>query len=352
MPVSLSITSPVGTYNFADASKEMPMIGRTVSWIRLDEEGPSYRRINLSVQGFFEGITHSDVVSKYQALLAVLVANDCTLTYNDGATDIINAKRVYVEGFTDPADWKQYDGEYTLTLYYFDSHTHPTADLGIAASYVTTAGTYTFDPPPLWGRSITPRQDTNASLVTLSGAAIGSLASIDLSGFLTADSHANLKTKMDALQSAFSLDGTLNYGGFTQAVKTGPVVFPQSYPRLNVNYNITLTYNVNQIITLDLQRDFSRIHSHPTIVERHFCASRRILFGNSSGQYVRYSGRIQADTINNARTLLATEMALFVIGGGIEMEGGSQRENPRNASIDIDFVKFYSVPVLANMANT
>lgn len=54
---------------------------------------------------------------------------------------------VYVEGFTDPVDWKQYDGEYTLTLYYFDEHTHPTGDLGIAASYVTTAGTYTFDPP-------------------------------------------------------------------------------------------------------------------------------------------------------------------------------------------------------------
>lgn len=354
MPVSLSISSPVGSYDFADASKEMPLIGRTVGWIRQDDEGPSYRRINVTIQGFFEGLTHADVVAKYQALLAILVANDCVLTYNDGATNVINAQRVYLEGFTDPPDWKQYDGEYTLTMYYFEAHTHPTADLGIAATYVTTSPpvTYTFDPPPLWGRSIIPRQDPNAPLLSPAGAAIGSLATIDLSGFLTATSHAALKTKMDDLQNAFLADGTLNYGSFSQAVKTGPVVFQQSYPRLNVNYSITLTYAINEIITLDLERDFSRLHSHPAIIERHFCGTRRILFGNSSGQFVRYNGTIQASTIANARSLLATEMALFIIPGGIEIEGGSQRENIRNASINLDLTKFYSVPVLANMANT
>lgn len=349
---TLTITSTNGgTYDFGD--EELPVIQRGRSYERQSDQGPSRSKITVGLKGFFEGDMHSEVVAKYQTLLSVLQANDAVLNYHDGVAQVIN-DRVYLSSYNEPSDWKQYDGTYDISLYYFDAHANPTADLGISASYSSSAGSHSFDPVPHWSRSYSKgRSDPHGPNTAPSGAAIQDKVQFVLTGFLTGTSHSDLVSKISSIETALGADGTLTYGDYTDSVRVVDFKLPNTFPRDYVNYSITFEREVSGIRSIKSKSSFTRIHNFPIIRNRPYCPTPDITtFPRASGQVGTYDIRIDAESVSAARTLLATEAAALIVPGGIEMEGGKEDWDHDKVSVHLNVKKYYATAVNPNLAGT
>lgn len=346
----ITIVSTKGQFAFADY--DLPLVTRRVTNNRKTDQGHSRRVVSINLDGFFTGNKHSDVVDKYQKLKNILDVNDAKITYNDGSNNILYDKTVYIDSLNEPQSWKQYSGDYSIAMHYHEEIDNNSTGLGIIASYVSEDGTYTFSPVPLWSRGKKPgRNNWRQSLTTFNGKTIGGDVNIKLQGILVADEHVNLHKKIVELENKFSKDGTLNYGSFSNAVKVSNVNIGSVFPRDYCEYSIDLNYNseVDGVHMLSTKRTFSRTTLQPKIRERPFCGDRIIQLFNTSGQRATYRVRLRSSTVDQARSLLADELANLVTSGGIEMDGGSEEWDYDSATVSVTIVKYHSTPILSNI---
>jgi hypothetical protein len=351
MPVSMKFTSSLGVYQFD--TEEMPLIGRRVEYQRGQDQGYGNRRINCDLTGFFDRKNHQEIVAAYKELLDVIKANDAQFEYKVEDVTIINS-RVYMDNFADPADWKEFQGDYAISFHYFEQPDFTVSDLGILATYTPTVGpAYVFVQTPYWQSGIKKnRAGFRAPAKTPAGVDLASEVTITLSGQLTADTHANMKNKIEELKTSFASDGVLNYGDWSNAVRVEDLQIPSVFPRDYCNFVIVLKYDSPGVIECQSRRSFSRIHGFPQIEEFPWCGTRRIRVFGPSGQYVNYFIRIRALDIATARTQLANEAANLIVAGGVEMEGGKEDWDDTDPSVSLSCTKFYNTPLLANLNNS
>ncbi len=361
MPASMTLTSTNGgLFTFAD----LPLISRGVAYMRRHPSVPTDRKkISVVLSGFFTGNTHAEIMDQYEALKAVVSDSKVAWVYNDGVSEIANGP-VYIESYSEPSSWKQYEGDYRLTFSYYEKQSTP---FPFVVSFVKTGGspTLTFSPIPVWARVIKPnKMSTTGRTLTPAGENIGSEVTINLQGSivdtsLSADDPAATSANVIlAQQNTFEaalenfgtgVSGTLNYGPFSQTCYVESFGFAPGSLQDYTDYDIVLKYFTEAVMKLSATVSYDRIHNNPKIEERPYCGDRRITFGNVSGQVVNYSIKLWADSIVNARNLLADEVATLVAGGGIELPGGIELWNYDTASVAVTIKKFHDAYILANL---
>lgn len=368
MPATMSLTSSAGTYNFHDF--DLPIISRAVEYVRHRQDMlTDKKRVNVILEGFFTGNTHDEIITKYQNLKAVLDAGDRpTWVYNDGVSEIANGP-VSIRNLNEPGDWKQYDGSYRINFDYLERASLPafgSLDTQFKASFTNSAGTINLHPIPKWQRTITPNKNfTTDWTATPSAAAKGAEVTILLEGTLTDASlnvdgpsagspETNIYDVQDNIiniltNKSSGATGTLNYGFFSEEVYIDDFKFSEGINIDSFDYTITAKYWTEEIIKMSLQISHSRVHQNPEITERPFCGDRRIKFGNTSGQEVSYSLSLRAESVSTARSLLATEVAVVVVPGGIELPGGTELWDYDNRGVNLTIKKFYDTPILSNL---
>jgi len=361
MAASMTLTSTNGgLFTFTD----IPLISRGVAYMRRHPSIPADRkRISVVLSGFFTGGTHAEIMDQYEAFKAVVSDSKAVWVYNDGVSEIANGP-VYIESFSEPSSWKQYEGDYRLALSYYEKQdgNHP-----FVVTFVKTGGspTLTLDPIPVWSRVIKPNKvSTTGRTSTLSGANIGSEVTINLQGSIVdtslsaADPAASSANTILAQQNTFEaalenfgagVSGTLNYGPFSQTCYVESFGFAPGALQDYTDYNMVLKYYTEAVMKLSAKVRYGRIHNNPKIEERPYCGDRRITYGNVSGQEVSYSIQLWADSVINARNLLADEVSTLVAGGGIELPGGSELWNYDTASVAVTINKFHDAYILANL---
>lgn len=345
-----------------DLGPNFPVFGRTFDYIRGDDQGPSFRRIRISLAGFIEGDHSEEVLTLYQLLKDKVGINDTTFTYIDDSVPgyspggvsgvtIYDEQKVWIGSYNEPIDGefgKNASGDYSIELYHFQQTDD---NLEITVSY----GSYTFEHPPTWARRIKPNRDNP------NGPMRGSTATISLAGFLVADTHEELRTKMDALEAAFQADNTLHYGDFSQTCRLIDCNIPRHVPVNYCFFEIELLYTLEDIVTLRRKAIIGRIHHNPVITEEPFCDRRLIEFMNRSGQSITYQLYIEVkppeppSTLTGlalARQLLAMEIGSWIEPGGIEMPGGTEEWDEDRVSVSLNVTKFYRTPVISNLPGT
>lgn len=371
--VLMQFYSSTGTYTFD--GDHMPLFSRRVDYMRPLDQGYGGRKMLCTLSGFFDGQQHTDIVSSYQQLLKVIKCNDVKFTYKGDAgplNDMITEKRVYMDDYSEPTDWKEYQGDYNLAFHYFEEPNANTADLGIIAKYQPKLhprqtdpsksevyvsdgdpAEYTFDPVPYWDcRLSSNREDWHGDKVSAYGRPISNEMTVTLSGRLHSDTHDNLKKKIDALHKAFEYDGQLAYGGFINDVKVVEVSIPTTFPRDYVDYQIVLKYNTTGIIKFISKRRIARRHNFPKITELPWCNTVRVQQFQPLGQQVNYYMQVQATTLALAKTYMANEASMIVVPNGIELDGGTHEEDDNNNTVTLSFSKYYTSPIQQNITNT
>ena len=353
----------------------IPLISRKKSSLRQGDTGYGTNRIDVTLQCYVIGDRHSDIVRKYMLLQDAFDRNDLHMWYtvNNGEDKIIDGVRVYIDDYSEPSGWKQYDGTFSINIHYFKISCDYDS-FGIKAYFEgfnlegydpdnvdsqEARTTYNFDPAPLYSAQIEKvNGEPTASEFSPYGEILKQNRIITLSGLLKADHYEDyvedgvnkdgLKTKMDDIVEAFSRHGVLHYGDWTyQVYIESPISFETTLPHSFVKYSIRLKCHEDEIYELKCTRDFSRIHHHAKVDERLYCLKTEVEEFHESGQYVDYSMTLKAKTREKARELLKKEWQLFVISGGIEMPGGKERWlNDR--TIVVTAKKFYLEPVLPN----
>lgn len=341
MAASMKVSNANGEFDFA-ANGCIPVYGRDFEYVRFDPQGPSIKRIKVTLNGIFLGDTLDEIMSQYQELSAILDYNDVQFTYGDGVSAIYSGKQMQIESYSEPQDWKEYDGEFNLELYYYDAHSD---SLPIAASY----GSYQFESTPSWGRAVDTNRSNQYFLESPSGQAFGKTMKIELKGQLTADNYHDLQAKIDDLYEAFSEDRTLTYGDFVVPVHIGQHSIIEIVPEKLAYFQVALTYQLGDLVSLDIRVRYSRLHRNPVITEMPLCDARIIKLMNLSGQDVDYAISARSTNIPLARSLVSAEVAFLVVPGGIEMPGGSEEWDYTNIGVSVNIKKFHNAYVLSNM---
>lgn len=357
MPASIKIINGTGViYDFSDPAKgELPLISRRAEIHRRSNQGPGTRQINVQISGFHEGNDHAEITLKHMDLVNFLRTNDVSLIYNDGVRDIINRSRCYIDSVSEPEEWKQYSGDYQITLHYFEpwitDQSGTTAPVN--CSFMSAFTTYDFNPAPHWGISCHPvRQNFRGPRYLPSGGIISEEHHVTLQGTLFGDGVADLMDKLTVLYNAFSDDGILNYGAWTSNVRIVSCDIPATFPSDHADYSITFAYNTNDAHQYQSSISFSRIHQYPKIRERIFCGRRKIQLFGPSGQFVSYNLKMWSSSVGAARIALAQQTSYLVYPNGIEMPGGSETPDNSDNSVAVQFTKYHDTPVLDNLAGT
>jgi hypothetical protein len=354
--VTMQFVSSTGTYIFAKDA--MPLFGRRPEYARATDQGPAgNRRINCTLNGFFAANNHHDVIAEYQKLLQVIKSNDALFTYrvtNGSDTITVVDTRVYMNDYTEPADWKQYTGDFSLGFHYFELPVQVTSDLGILAVYRPTTGTpYIFSPTPHWAGSFkSNRPNFRGPRITPSGRPIASETTVTLSGRLAAENHADLAGKVNALTQALQFDGTLDYGVWSNAVRVEDFQIPSVFPRNYVDYQIVFKYDSPGIVKFNSKRIIGRLNGSPKITELPFCGQVRTQVFLPLGQTISYYVSCQAYKVQDARDAIAAELGNIIIGGGIEMEGGREEWNDSECEVSLSCTKYYFPPVVNNLTGS
>jgi len=328
----------LGGLNLAD---NFPVIGQTFEYIRPDVQGPAIKKINITLSGFYEGNSAAGIQATFVTLRnTVGLADLTTLTYIHDSVTLHSNRQVYVSSYNEPEDLefaRNGVGDYSIELYYFENQDD---NLPITCTY----GTYTFEKTPKWGRRITPIRESHRAPLK------GSLATIGLSGFLRATSHAELMTKINDLQAAFQTDQILTYGSFVQAVRAVDVTIEDTVILHYAFFQINLAYDIGAVLLLNRRIRISRVHQNPVITEEPFCNRRLIELMNSSGQTITYSWNATSSaSLAQARTTIQTDAGLTIEAGGIEMPGGEETWNPDTFEASMTVTKFYNTPPIPNL---
>ncbi len=327
-----------------DLGPDYPTIAQVFDNVRPDEQGPGFRRHTLTLSGFIEGCDSSTIFTAYEALKAVLQKNIVEVNITVNGVSLHDSRKMYVQSFTEPDEWKEYIGEYTIVLYWFAAITdsNNTTNFGVA-----TFNGYTFQNMPTFGRSISTSRisyadesNKNRKLVTVS-----------ISGFVTVNGISAGTASQEAMENTFWTNGgrgVLAYGSFSQTVQITKLQFSPVTPRNQYYFDAEFEYFSGDIINISAKRTSSRIHSNPVIDQRPFCGDTEVQSMGSSGQEVTWDIQVRARTIDLARAQLATEIASRV-SGGIEMPGGSQVDDESNGIASASITRFFVFPVIGNL---
>ena len=324
-------------------SENFPVYGSSFEFMRMDDQGPAYRKITVTLSGFMYGTDSGAVASLFNTLRALVGKSDTTLTITDNGTAVYANQKVWVASYNEPED-KEYArnriGDYSITLYYFSDAIE--ADKAIPCSF----NGYTFPKTPKWGRNLKENRDSPTSVKR--GATIG----IQLSGYIFGDTHATVMAAALAMQDAMRGDadgkGTLVYGDFSQLVYFVDCDLDPTVVNNVIQYTIKFEYYSSSIIKLSRKVSIPRVHYNPVITEEPFCDRRLVELMNLSSQTITYTFAMQSTTIAGCRALLATEVYNTVEPGGLEMPGGVEEWDLENNSVNLSIVKFYNAPIIAN----
>lgn len=332
-------------YDFQD----LPLVGRSYDYSRVAQQGASRKNVTVNLNGFLVGDRHTDIISQYLELVSVLESGYLRLYYHDGNQQVID-RYVYVQSYTEPSDWKEYDGNYTIVCSYPSDNTQESAELGLTASYVTEDGTYQFDPIPAYSKSKASMREDPYDLDYADDLRVADQVTITLTGFVQADNPSALQVKMDALDAAFSKDGTLNYLGWSWPVQRGALQWNSDTPINYATYTINFTYRDTALYKIDVSRTNPRLHPFLKVVDRPYCGTpySKHFPTYVSGQYVTYSVAVKAIDVATAVSILKDELARIVIAGGIENAGGTQKYDERTNSASVTVTYYYNTPVILN----
>lgn len=324
-----------------------PLYSQGFTVVRDGEQGASFKRINIMLNGFLEGEGTDEVMALYKSLRDKANPNNTTFTYIQDSVILHDNRKVYVQTYSEPEDnefGKVASGDYSIELYYFEDSSH---DLGIPVTY----GDYTFEKPPKFGRDFfqnKPNPTSNYSNLSKVGV-------ITLQGHLFGETHSILMAKMNALQLAFidapgSSGKLFRYGDFAAYcyVHQGSSITPEVIKNF-CYFDIKLYYYTNDVIEFSYTEESTRIHRTPVIKEKPFCNTRSIQEMNLSGQYITYSMMCASTTTEKAKEILNTELWYAVMPGGIEMPGGRQVVDKDNNKVSVTVTKFYNIPIIANL---
>lgn len=347
---SITMTNGAGeSYAFAEWGP-MPLIGQRVENHRAGDQGVANRVISFTLSGYFKGNTHHEIVTKYQRLMDFLKCNDVLLTYNDGSGVVLSNQLMYVDGYSEPSDWRQFSGDYEIQFHYFDTFSPQTNQLGITCSYSSNAGSFTFDLPPQCGQSQKPLRQGKSQLYTPSGVRLANERTITLSGRLVGPNHASVAAKANALLGAFQDTGTLTYGSFINSItQVVSVDIPPIFSRNYVDYTIQLIAWTTNLYEFSSTMNASRIHLNPIVKENFYCDTRSVQTFSPSSQTINYNFKATSDTSDLAMAYLIPEVLNGVIAGGVEMQGGSQNLDRMKNSAEVSINMWYANAVIANV---
>jgi len=320
-----------------------PLVSRSFSTVRNDDQGASFKKVTINLSGFIEGDDHSEVMALYETLRSNVGDNDTTFTYVQDSQTIYSNKKIWINAYEEPEDsehGKSASGSYSIELYYFEESE---LNLSILCSY----GGYVFSTTPKWSRDFAPTKDSQYSPPSINESATE--ASITLSGFLFADTHAGLMNKIDLIQVAFTQDRFLSYGVFGAYCITGGCKIQEATMVNYALFEVKLKYYTTQMIRLSRKIRYNRIHNNPIIKDQPYCNTRTIEFMNSSGQTITYSLSVKSTTILKAREILSEELNFLIEPGGIEMPGGDEELDYDDCSVSVSVVKFYNIGIVPNL---
>lgn len=365
-PATIKLKSfPLGGAEYDFSKDELPLISRRISNDRLDDQGPSIRRIDVTLNGFHTGKNLAEVQAKHKGLIVFLRSNELTLTYTDGVSTIVDQQVCWVDDYNEPSEWRQYSGNYTIALHYFEEAEATNIET-IQCSLVNSLGTLTLDPAPLFAINAGRSQGSfRASDLTPANAAavfnqqdierpITREAVITLEGFMTGLFPDALVAKRNNMLNMTQKKVTLNYGSYTTPATVLRVNFPPTFPRRKCYYTLELQTDLGVGVRfLSTTRDIPRVHRNPLIRERPQCnLPPYVMESGLSGQEIHYGFSILGDSMAAMRATLRTEAAYAIFPGGYEMPGGVMREDDDAMSINLTIIKFYPTPIIPNLFGT
>ncbi len=186
-----------------------------------------------------------------------------------------------------------------------------------------------------------------------SGKKIGAEVAMMITGEIAENSHTDLLEEKDAIEAAFSRDGTLTYGNLSFPCHSSTIQWAPMVPLHYWPYSIELNYFLDDVTAFECQVKYGRVSKNPVIHENPNCPQPPIVLDRyPQGQWVDYTFQIEGEDIEKIRTILLTELAVIVTPGGYEPPGGSEVHNIQEPSIDLTFTKFYKTPIKQNLDYT
>lgn len=339
----------LGTYTFPQ--EKIPLVSRRITAEKVHPQSGGHRRIDITLSGYFSGANHTAIMAQYESLISFCNGNRVLLTYHDGTNSILNNQPVYIETISDPSQWKQRLGDYTITGYYFA--TFDPSFSGLVSSFQSPAGTFSFPQLPVLQINKQRARDSARGWENLpSGAQIGAEVRLLVVGEICANSHADLLTLRSQLDTAASRDGTLNYGSMSFACHSQGVQWMPTVPLNYWPFQLELVYFITGLTKFNAEIDYPRITTDPVIHENPLCLNPPYVAHkntSSQGQLVSYHFEAEGESLSTMRTLLLNEINALVYPNGIEIKGGHEHHNIQEPRITIDFQKYYYPPVLANL---
>lgn len=344
---SMRFATTNGNFDFEEERLPLPM--RRIEYQRKGgEEGSAMRKVNCTLSGYFTGENGGDARARYDLLIATLNQSYVDFSWHDGSRQILSSQQVYLQDISEPSQWGQYLVDYTIPFYYFTC-----AEQGgqIPCSFSGTEGSFSFEMTPGWAFG---EKNTRSSPLTPErtpgGASRGSIINIQLSGQICADNYHALEQRRRGMMQAFSGDGVLNYGDFSNSVHIVGKSIPTTTPKTHFDYSIELAYYSSYLVNFKATRSISRINFNPIIHEMLNCNVAPIVKTRpSKGQTIDYHVSAEGYTLSAIRSALANELAMLRFQGGVELPGGREVWNDDPPAVSCDFQVYYSTPVVANL---
>lgn len=348
MPAQLIFThETIGAYEFPQ--EKIPLISRRVTAQRTSDQGGGHRRIDITFNGYFTANSHTLIMAKQAQLIDLCNAHQLKVFYNDGTNIILNNQLIYMEGIGEPEQWRQRLGDYSISGYYFEKLDDSWNDLVV--SYSSVAGSFQWEQLPVLGISSKRARSSALAHETLpSGTAVGTEVSLQVAGELCESTHGDLITARANMELALSRDGTLNYGGLSFACRVNQIQWAPYVPSDFWPFMIDFTYFLSGITNFECLVNYSRITLNPIIHENPNCPNEPIVVNRfNQGQWVDYSFHIEGLSLIALRTALLNEFNFVVAPNGYEPAGGKEAHNLQEPKIDLNFTKFYKIPILNNI---
>lgn len=264
----------------------------------------------------------------------------------DGQTYCSN-KTAYVQSYNEPEEWKATDGEYTIQLYYWETPTDSSTVFGTCSF-----GGYDLSPLPSFGRKTTNSKKSYGDSVNIdTGNKAKHKVSITLQGFIPVtdvDTAVGIQTAMMEAFMANAGINTLNYGGFAQTCHCISLSFNDDVAENQLFYQAEFEYYSSTVFEIVSNVNFTRTYTNFTVKQKAGCDQSSIVLGNTSGQEVTYSVSVTADTIANAKSECATQLAAIVDADGYEMEGGTESKDLATNTYAVTLKKYFQVPIYSN----
>lgn len=300
--------------------------------------GAGVAKTVVTIKGklYAEGL--NAVQTKIWQLEAAFKKHRQQLYWHDGTTTRINNAIAQPVSLDVPADWSQYEADYTVVLEYMpldETHNAP-----FSVSY----GSYVFSPIPVMGREFevqrdTPQSERGSTKVTLT-----------LNGFFDKTSEALNRAEINTLMAALASDDTLTYGGFVQSVRYQRFSHSPVVGDRRINWTLVFDYDDDVggdgVIKMQSSRRITRVTDRIRPHKVPFRDGSRTQNVGESDQQITATGFVVAETLAEARSAADTEIDAQFPANGLELEGSTVTENAKEKKVEWNVTKLYESPAL------